>query len=197
MTNVGDVVLVKGDNHNLLDLSIMHFTHSPFVHAAIVTKVDGDNVSVVEAVAPKIHEVPIHWDSANSVILTPSYPSPQAVQIAADTALGFVGDLYDVVGLAEMLAFEVSTGLNRDAVVAILERWSKLPVLWCSELVARCLVAATLKFPTPSYITTPANLADFLNYRVPAPLPAGVTPTQWPTLLSPAFRLAPNRVGQL
>lgn len=188
----GDVILVKGDNRNLLDLGIMHFTHSSLVHAAIAVS----ETEVVEAKFPHVHRIAPPWDTTNSYTITPAYASADAVNTAVQTALGFVGEDYDVVGLAEMLMFEVSTGLNRDAVIAVLRRWSKLPVLWCSELVARCLVAAGMNYVEPSYITTPADLGNFLNCRTDELLPDGITHVQWGAIQSPTFRLVYNQVGQ-
>jgi hypothetical protein len=187
--NPGDVILVKGDNHNLLDLGVMHASHSVFSHTAIAVSA----TDVVEATYPKVRRTEFYWNDANSAIVVPPYSSQENVDKAVNMALSFVGEHYDVVGLADMLMFELSTGLTRDAVVAVLQRWSKLPVLWCSEAVARCLVAAALKFPNLTYITTPGDIANFLNCRVPALLPADVSPLQWSTSQSPTFRLHYNQ----
>jgi hypothetical protein len=181
----GDIVLVRGDRRSFIDLGIMHATHSSITHCAIAV----DDTTIVEAVPPRVQSVLNEYDQSRSVILSPPYPHAQARDTAVATALGYVGDLYDVIGIAEMLMFELTTGANRDAVVALMQQWSALPFLWCSELVNIALSSAGLILPTRPFVTTPADIGLFLGHRELALTPEGMTNREWVNLTSPTFRI--------
>jgi hypothetical protein len=182
----GDVVLVRGDGRSLIDLSIMHTTHSSIAHCAIA--VDAENV--IEAVVPTVRQMSLHYlPEPRTIVISPPYASEQARDAAVAKAMSYVGGLYDVIGIAEMLMFELTTGANHDAIIALMQSWSRNPFVWCSELVSIALSAAGLILPVRSFVTTPADIALFLGHRESALVPEGMTNREWVSLTAPTYRL--------
>ncbi|HET8625902.1 MAG TPA: hypothetical protein VFL91_00680 [Thermomicrobiales bacterium] len=159
----GDVLLVPGDPAKRIDQLVMRDTGSRFVHAALVFARPLPPASpaplVIEAVWPRVRLAADAY--AGAVVVAPPYPDEAARHRAVTYALGRVGDRYDGLGLALQAAYRWPP--TRRPARRALDRWTRLPLFWCSELVCRALREAGLAPPCAADVCSPGDLARWLG----------------------------------